>query len=47
MILMLLQGDDRIDKVVIFVLMAVIFFGVNRYLFRVKELPSKYEPPKE
>ncbi len=47
MILMLLQGDDRIDKVVIFVLMAVIFFGVNRYLFRVKKLPSKYEPPKE
>ncbi|MBP7848153.1 hypothetical protein KA013_02940 [Patescibacteria group bacterium] len=47
MILMLLQGDDRIDKVVIFVLMAAIFFGVNRYLFRVKKLPSKYEPPKE
>lgn len=46
MILMLLQGDERIDKIIIFALMAIIFFGVNRYLFWVKKLPSKYEPLK-
>ncbi len=47
MILMLLQWDQRVDKVIIFVLMAAIFFWVNRYLFRIKKLPSRYEPPKE
>lgn len=39
MIFMLLQGTDRTNKIIIFVLMALIFFGVNGYLFLVKKLP--------
>ncbi len=39
MILMLIQGGNRTNKVVIFVMMAVIFFGVNGYLFWMKKLP--------
>ncbi len=39
MILILLQGTDRSNKIIIFVLMALIFFGVNTYLFLVKKLP--------
>lgn len=41
-VLMLLQWGDRLGKVIIFVLMAMIFFGVNRYLFRYKWLPHEY-----
>lgn len=39
MILILLQWTDRINKIVIFVMMAVLFFWVNYYLFIVKKLP--------
>lgn len=39
MILMLLQGADRWGKIIVFVLMASIFFGVNAYLFWYKKLP--------
>jgi UDP-GlcNAc:undecaprenyl-phosphate GlcNAc-1-phosphate transferase len=39
MILILLQGTDRTNKIVIFVLMASVFFWVNYYLFIVKKLP--------
>ncbi len=39
MILMLLQGANRMNKIIIFVLMALIFFGVNIYLFFIKKLP--------
>lgn len=39
MILMLLQGANRLNKIIIFALMALIFFGVNIYLFFVKKLP--------
>lgn len=39
MVLMLLQGADRLGKVVIFVVMALVFFWVNGYLFWVKKLP--------
>jgi len=39
MIFILIQGADRINKVIIFVVMALIFFGVNWYLFVVKKLP--------
>lgn len=43
-ILMLLQWGDRWDKVIIFLLVAAIFFAVNGYLFRVKKLPKAYLP---
>lgn len=43
-IIMLLQWGDRWDKAIIFVLVAVIFFVVNGYLFRVKKLPKAYLP---
>jgi UDP-GlcNAc:undecaprenyl-phosphate/decaprenyl-phosphate GlcNAc-1-phosphate transferase len=39
MILILLQGTDRNNKIVIFVMMALVFFWVNYYLFVVKKLP--------
>ena len=39
MILILIQGTDRGNKIIIFALMAVMFFGVNYYLFIVKKLP--------
>ena len=43
-ILMLLQWWDRRDKAIIFSLVAIIFFAVNGYLFRVKKLPKAYLP---
>ncbi len=43
MIIMLLQDTNRISKVIIFLLMATIFFGVNIYLFWVKKLPMEYK----
>lgn len=39
MVFMLLQGTDRIGKVIIFVIVASIFLGVNWYLFVTKKLP--------
>ncbi len=39
MVLMLLQWTDRTSKVIIFIMMATIFFGVNIYLFLIKKLP--------
>ncbi|HOG15171.1 MAG TPA: hypothetical protein PK674_01145 [Candidatus Absconditabacterales bacterium] len=38
MVLMLMQSANRLNKIIIFVMMAVIFFGVNYYLFIVKKL---------
>ncbi len=43
MILMLLQGGNSTGKIIIFILMALIFFGVNAYLFWVKKLPVGME----
>jgi hypothetical protein len=43
---MLLLGADRMGKVVIFLLIAIVFFGVNFYLYRVKGLPAEYDPKK-
>jgi len=37
MILMLLQWDNKVAKIVIFVMMALIFFGVNSYIFWYKK----------
>lgn len=39
MVLILLQWTDRSNKIIIFVMMAMIFFWVNYYLFVVKKLP--------
>jgi len=41
-ILMLLQWWDRRDKAIIFLLVAIIFFAVNGYLFWIKKLPKAY-----
>ena len=38
MILMLMQSANRVNKIIIFVMMAMIFFGVNYYLFVVKKV---------
>lgn len=46
MILMLLQWADRRDKIIIFVVMAFVFFGVNGYLFWWKKLPCGIVPSK-
>ncbi len=46
MIFMLLQGTDRTNKIIIFVMMAIIFFGVNSYLFLVKKLPCGLDKKK-
>lgn len=43
MIIMLLQDTNRMSKIIIFVLMAVIFFGTNIYLFWVKKMPMEYK----
>jgi len=39
MVLMLMQETNRINKIWIFLIMAIVFFGVNYYLFLVKKLP--------
>lgn len=39
MIFILIQWTDRLNKIVIFTVMALVFFGVNYYLFIVKKLP--------
>jgi len=39
MILMLLQWVNRFNKIVIFIMMALLFFGINAYLFRYKKIP--------
>lgn len=46
MVLMLLQWADRRDKIIIFVVMALVFFWVNGYLFWVKKLPCGIVPGK-
>jgi UDP-N-acetylmuramyl pentapeptide phosphotransferase/UDP-N-acetylglucosamine-1-phosphate transferase len=47
MILILLQWTDRSNKIVIFVLMAGIFFGINWYIFLIKKLPCGLNMKKE
>ena len=39
MVLILLQGTNRMHKLIIFSLMALLFFGINTYLFIYKKLP--------
>jgi UDP-N-acetylmuramyl pentapeptide phosphotransferase/UDP-N-acetylglucosamine-1-phosphate transferase len=40
MILILLQWINRVNKAAIFVLFALIYFGVNAYIFRYKKKPT-------
>jgi UDP-GlcNAc:undecaprenyl-phosphate GlcNAc-1-phosphate transferase len=47
MVLMLLQWADRWGKIVIFVVMALVFFWVNGYLFWVKKLSCGIDPVKK
>jgi len=39
MIFILIQWTDRLNKIIIFTVMAIVFFGMNYYLFLVKQLP--------
>lgn len=47
MILMLMQWTNRLNKLIIFAIMAILFFGVNSYLFLIKKLPCWQEDKKE
>jgi UDP-N-acetylmuramyl pentapeptide phosphotransferase/UDP-N-acetylglucosamine-1-phosphate transferase len=47
MILMLLQWSNRFSKIVIFVMMACLFFWINGYLFLYKKLPCWLQIKKE
>ena len=47
MVLMLLQGANRLHKIIIFVMMACLFFGLNAYLFLYKKLPCGLQVKKE
>lgn len=47
MILMLIQWTNRSNKIVIFMIMALLFFWVNTYLFLVKKLPCGQDDKKE
>jgi heme O synthase-like polyprenyltransferase len=44
MVLMLLQGTDKMGKLIVFMMCFVLFFGLNVYLFWIKKLPSVYKP---
>ncbi|MEI7558297.1 MAG: hypothetical protein WCJ45_05870 [bacterium] len=39
MIFILIQGTERTNKLIIFTVMALVFFGLNYYLFVVKKMP--------
>lgn len=42
MVLILIQGVNRTNKIIIFSMMALLFFGINIYLFRYKKYPVEY-----
>ena len=44
---MLMQGTNRMNKIIIFLIMAALFFGVNVYLFLIKKLPCWQDDKKE
>lgn len=46
-VLMLLQGENRRQKVVIFGMMALIFFGVHIYLYWIKKIPFELTKTKK
>lgn len=39
MVLMLMQSANRLNKIIIFLMMFIVFFGVNYYLFVIKKIP--------
>jgi hypothetical protein len=43
MILILLQGADSLNKLIIAVLFGAIFFGVHIYLYGIKKLPFEFK----
>ncbi len=45
MMIVLMLGTNSIAKLVLLISMAVIFFGANAYLFRMKDYPSNFVPP--
>jgi len=47
MILMLMQWTNRMNKIIIFLIMALLFFWVNVYLFLIKKLPCWQDDKKE
>ncbi len=47
MVLMLMQWTNRLHKIIIFLIMAWLFFGVNVYLFLIKKLPCGQDDKKE
>lgn len=47
MILIILQWADRLNKIIIFLMMAGLFFGLNWYLFIYKKLPCGLQIQKE
>ena len=47
MILMLMQGTNRLHKLIIFSIMALLFFWINVYLFLIKKLPCWQDDKKE
>jgi len=47
MIFILIQWTDRLNKIIIFTVMALVFFGVNYYLFVVKKTPCGLKMRKE
>lgn len=47
MVLMIMQWADRFNKIVIFILMASLFFWINWYLFIYKKLPCGLQIQKE
>jgi hypothetical protein len=47
MVLMLMQGANRLHKLIIFSMMALLFFGVNTYLFLHKKVPCGLKEKKE
>ncbi len=47
MIFILIQWTDRLNKIIIFIVMALVFFGVNYYIFLVKKIPCGLAMKKE
>ena len=47
MVFMLLQWSNRFHKLIIFVMMACLFFGINAYLFLYKKIPCWLQIKKE
>lgn len=47
MILVLMQWPNQFHKIIIFAMAAILFFGVNIYLYWVKKIPMEYGKMKE